>query len=118
MKKNWLTIIGIVFIVIGVVFGFAINGESFPQAEVLSMASVMFGAGLACANLWDKRNKEKKNWINILTLVLVGVGAFILGFFRVVEENTMTIIITTVIGLISIISGLVVTAITNKKLTE
>ena len=60
LKKNWLTIIGILFIVVGTAISYF---AKFPMADVSGFAVTMFGAGLATANLWNKRDKTAKTWL-------------------------------------------------------
>ena len=112
MKKNWLTIIGILFIVVGVVISYF---AKFSTADVTGFAVTMFGAGLATANLWDKRDKTVKTWLSVVSIVCVGVGAFIIGFGGIISENLMTTIITSVLGLVAIIAGLIIPAVAKKK---
>ena len=112
MKKNWLTIIGILFIVVGTAISYF---AKWSLADVSGFAVTMFGAGLSTANLWDKRDKTAKTWLCVLSLVLVGVGAFIIGFGGVVAESLVTTIIASVFGFVSIIAGLIVSAVANKS---
>lgn len=111
MRKNLLTIIGIVIVVAGAAVSTFAN---FPLADITGLASVMFGAGLACAAIWNKRDKEKALWMSVLSIVLVAGGAFLLGFCGF-AESTMTTIITSVAGLVAIILGLVIQGIKAKK---
>ena len=112
MKKNWLTIIGIAFIVVGTVICYFAKWE---LADVSGFAITMFGAGLATANLWNKRNKDAKTWVSIVSLILVGVGAFVVGFGGIIAESLVTTIITSIFGFVAIIAGLIVSGIANKS---
>ena len=112
MKKNWLTVIGILFIVVGVAISYFAKWE---LADVSGFAVTMFGAGLMCANIWNKRDKTVKTWLSVLSLVLVGVGAFIIGFGGVVAESLVTTIVSSVFGFVAIIAGLIIPAIAKKK---
>lgn len=112
MKKNWLTIIGIFFIVVGVVISYFAKWE---LANVSGFAVTMFGAGLACANLWNKRDKTAKTWMSIVSLILIGVGAFAIGFGGIISETLMTTIISSVFGFVVIIAGLLVSVVANKS---
>lgn len=112
MKKNWLTIIGILFIVVGVVISYLAKWE---LADVSGFAVTMFGAGLASANLWNKRSATVKTWVSVLSLVLVGVGAFIVGFGGIIAESLMTTIISSVFGFVVIIAGLIVPNMIKSK---
>lgn len=111
-----LSVIGIIFIIIGAIVGAIFN--DFEVAVMCSFASVMFGAGLACAGLWDKRKPGTKNWVTILCIVLLGLGSFILGFTGQIEENKVVMIITYVVAIAMIISGLIIPAIKNKMITK
>lgn len=112
MKKNWLTIIGVLLIVVGTVICYL---AKWQMADVAGFAVTMFGSGLATANLWDKRDKTAKTWLSVLSLVLVGVGAFVTGFGGILAESLVTTIITSVFGFVAIIAGLIVSAIANKS---
>lgn len=111
MKKNWMTIVGVLLIVVGACISYFAKWE---LADVSGFAVTMFGAGLATANLWNKRNPESKTWLCVLSLVLVGVGAFIIGFGGSIAESLVTTIISSVFGFIAIIAGLIVSAVANK----
>jgi uncharacterized protein YjeT (DUF2065 family) len=112
MKKNWLTIIGILFIVIGTVISYFAKWE---LADVSGFAVTMFGAGLASANLWNKRKEDAKTYLCIISLALVGVGAFIAGFTGLIAESTMTTIMASIFGFVMIIAGLIVSAVNKTK---
>ena len=111
MKKNWLTVIGILFVIVGVAISYFAKWE---VADVLGFASTMFGAGLMCADLWNKRDKTAKTWLSIVSLVLVGVGCFIIGFGGVIAESLVATIITTVFGFVALIAGLIIPAVAKK----
>lgn len=112
MRKNWFTVIGILFIAVGVAFSYFTKWE---LSNLLGFASTMFGAGLATANLWDKRDRTAKTWMAVLSLVLVGVGAFTVGFGGVIAESTVATIISGVFGFIAIVAGLIVSAVADKS---
>ena len=112
MKKNWMTIIGILFIVVGTAISYFAKWE---LADVSGFAITMFGAGLATANLWNKRDKATKTWLSVLSLVLVGGGAFVVGFGGVIAESMVTTIIASVFGFVAIIAGLIVSGVANKS---
>lgn len=103
-----MTIIGILFIVIGTVI---CRFAKWELADVSGFAVTMFGSGLATANLWNKREKATKTWVSMLSIALVGVGAFVLGFGGVVTESLVTTIITNVFGFGGIVAGLIVSAV-------
>lgn len=111
MKKNFFLIAAIILIVAGVVVSYLGN---FALADISGFAVTMFGAGLAAATLWGKRDTAKKLWVSVVGLVLIGAGAFALGFLGF-AENTMTMIISSVFGLVAIIAGLIITASKGKN---
>ena len=88
MKNKILIIIGVVLIVAGAALSYF---AGFAMADVTGFAVSMFGAGVAAAGFWEKR--KKTDVLSILTVVCIGVGAFLLGFGGFVE-STMTTIIT------------------------
>lgn len=113
MKKRVLLIIGLIVLIAGVIIS---NFAKFPLADVLGYAITMFGAGLAVAGMYEKRNPAVKTWVVWLSIILVGLGAFVLGFVGVAEDTVKTII-TAVFGLVVIIAGLIVPVVIlkNKK---
>lgn len=116
MRKNTLLIIGLVFVIAGVAVAYFAN---FPQSDASGFAITMFGAGLATAQLWNKRDKTKKTWLALVSVLLLGVGAFLLGFGQF-SKDTMVTVISAVFGLVAIIGSLIVSAMQaqKEKLTE
>lgn len=111
MKKKILLIVGLIFILIGAAISYF---AGFELADVTGLAVTMFGAGVAVASFWEKRDTTKKTWLSVLGLVFISIGAFLLGFGGFVEA-TMTSIITGVFGLAAIIAGIIVTVISSKS---
>ena len=111
MKTKLFLIVSIALIVIGAVISYF---AKLPLAQTSGFAVTMFGAGLACAKLWSDRDKTAKSWLVILSMVLVGLGAFFAGLTGVITETQVTDIIGYVISLILIIAGIVTSAISNK----
>lgn len=111
MKKNILIILGIVFIVVGVAVAYFTN---FGLSDVTGFAVTMFGAGMATSQLWQKRDKSKKTWLAVMSVILVGAGAFVLGLGQFTQE-TMVTIISSIFGLAAIIGGLIVAVIQAKS---
>ena len=112
MKKNWFTIIVLVLIVAGAAVSYF---AKFAQADVAGFAVSMFGAGLAAAGFWNKR--EKTDVLSVVTVICLGSGAFLLGFGGF-AESTMTTIISGVIGLVAIIAGIITGLVPAKKPEE
>jgi uncharacterized membrane protein YhaH (DUF805 family) len=114
MKKKFLLISGLVLVVAGVVFGYLAN---FAMSDIISFSVTMFGAGLAAAAMYEKRDVSKSPWFCVLCIALVGIGAMGLGFAGFAEK-TMTSVITSVFSVITIIAGIVVSVITSTKKSE
>ena len=110
MKNRILLIVGLLLVVVGVVFAQVAN---FSLADVTAFAIVMFGAGLASADMYNKRDTNKHAWQVIVSIVLIGVGAFLLGFGGFVEKQ-MTMIITSVFGIVSVIAGVIISFVMPK----
>ena len=111
MKKKLFLVIACLFIVAGLAISYVCK---FPAADVTGFAVTMFGAGLACASLWEKRDKEQKSWLCVLGVVLFGVGSFICGFGGMIE-STFTSLVTCALGVIGIIAGIILSSINVKK---
>ena len=109
MKKRVLLIIGLIVLIAGVIIS---NFAKFPLADVLGYA--ITGAGLAVAGMYEKRDPAVKTWVVWLSIILVGLGAFVLGFAGVAEDTVKTII-TAVFGLVVIIAGLIVPVVIPKN---
>lgn len=110
MKKNSMILTGIALIVIGTIVSYFAN---FKLADTSAFAVVMFGAGISCAGIWTKREKGSRTWAQVISLALLGIGAFVLGCAGF-AENTMTTIISSVFGVIAIIASLVLPIIRQK----
>lgn len=112
MNKNILTVIGIVLAVVGAVVGSFIG---FEAGQLTAFAVTMFGAGLAVANMWKGRKEETKTWLAVLSMALIGVGAFIAGITGIVSETQLTSVIGYAISIALVIGG-IITSIVQKKL--
>ena len=109
MRKNILLIIGLVFVIAGAAMAYFAN---FPQADAAGFAVTMFGAGLATAQIWNKRDKTKKTWLALLSVfLLLGFGQF--------SQDTMVTVISAAFGLAAIIGSLIISVVqTKEKLIE
>lgn len=117
MKKNIFLIIGIILVVAGCILG---TFAKFPASDIVGFAVTMFGAGVAAWQMWskrDKRDKSKQTWLSVLSIVLVAAGAFLLGFGGF-SQDTMTMIITAVCGLVAVIAGLIASGVQRQKTQE
>jgi len=112
MNKNILTVIGIVLAVVGAVVGSFIG---FEAGQLTAFAVTMFGAGLAVANMWKGCKEGTKTWLAVLSMALIGVGAFIAGITGIVSETQLTSVIGYAISIALVIGG-IITSIVQKKL--
>lgn len=110
MRKNILLIIGVILVVAGCILGTFAN---FPASDIVGFAVTMLGAGVAAWQMWSKRDKSKQTWLSVLSIVLVAAGAFLLGFGGF-SQDTMTMIITAVCGLVAVIAGLIASGVQRK----
>lgn len=115
MKNKLFLIVSIAFIIVGAIIG---HFAKFPLAQMSGFAVTMFGAGLAVGKLWNDRDKTAKSWLVILSMVLVGLGAFVAGLTGVITEAQVTAIIGYVFSLILIIAGIVTSVIANKTVKK
>ena len=115
MKTKLFLIVSIALIVIGAVISYF---AKFPLAQMSGFAVTMFGAGLAVGKLWNDRDKTAKSWMVILSMALVGLGAFVAGLTGVITEAQVTAIIGYVFSLILIIAGSVTSGIANEAVKK
>lgn len=115
MKNKLFLIVSIAFIIIGAIISYF---AKLPLAQVSGFAVTMFGAGLAVGKLWNDREKTAKGWLVVLSMVLVGLGAFIAGLTGVITEAQVTAIIGYVFSLILIIAGIITSVVANKAITK
>ncbi len=111
MKKNFILVLAIFMIIIGICFCYFAKWE---LADIEGFALTMFGSGLAASAMWNKRDPNKKIYISIVGIVLIGAGGFILGFGGF-DKGTLSVIISSVFGLVAIIAGLIITAMQAKN---
>lgn len=98
------TWIGIILVVAGAIVS-VFAGVS--QAEIIGIATAMVGAGVLCTNIVKKAKSENKNMVLVyISMGLIAVGAFLTSLLGM-HENTVTQIIVTAIGLVTLIVGLV-----------
>lgn len=104
MKKKTIAIIAIVFIIAGTVCGYFAKND---MTALGAFAVTMFGAGVACAAMWEGRKPDASKKVVIATIVMVGLGSFLAGFTGIVSESEVTTVIGLVTSLILIISGII-----------
>lgn len=97
-------VLKIIFICL-VVLGAALAAfTDVPIAEYSGIALAFVGAALACISTWNK--SEKKDWKVIVSIVLIAVGSFALGFAGVAGD-AITRIIAAVGGVVLLIFGII-----------
>lgn len=103
-------IIGLVCIVVGAVISAIFN---YTVADLVGIAVAFLGAGIEAISVY--KSAENKDWKLVLAIVLMAVGGLCCAFAGIAEA-TITQIITTVAGLVILITGLFTSifAITNK----
>lgn len=75
-----------------------------PIAEFCGLAVACASAGALCFATWNK--SEKKDWKVIVSIVLIAVGAFALGFVGVAGD-AISKIIAAVGGVVLLIFGII-----------
>lgn len=108
-----VSVIGIVMIMLGAILEALFAGITI--AECITFGLIMFGAGLACSDLWKKQKDTMPLWLRILSVALLGVGSFILGFMGQITEDQVKLIITYSVTIAMIITGLLIPVFNKKK---
>lgn len=72
--------------------------------DIVALAVSFGSAGALCATTFN--NSEKKDWKTYVSIILIAVGAFGLGFCGVTTE-VISKVISAVAGLIAVILGII-----------
>lgn len=112
MKNKIFLIVSLACIVVGAVIGYFAQME---VAKLTAFAVTMFGAGLAVAKLWNNKKEGANKVLVILSMVFVGLGAFLAGLTGSITETQITTIIGYVFSLILIVAGIITSVVANKK---
>lgn len=112
MKNKIFLAISLALIAVGAVISYF---AKFEVAQISGFAVTMFGAGLACAQLWTSRKEGAKTPLVILSIALIGVGAFLAGFTQIISESQVTTIIGLIFSLILIVAGIITSVVTNAE---
>lgn len=107
MKKNIWLWIGIGLLVVGTVV--ACFTDILNDIPALAVAA--FGLGSIIVSVWNK--SEKKDWVTILAIVCVSVGAFCCAFVGLAQD-TMTKVIAAVSALVMLLIGILTPVIKSK----
>lgn len=106
--KNILIWIGVAFIIAATIIG------QFTGIEVAMWIELAgFAVGLAACIVGIYKKAEKKDWKLFASIIGIVVGAILLAFAGVAKE-TITSLISLVVGIVALIAGLLPT-ILNKK---
>lgn len=105
MNEKVSRIVCTLLIVVGVVFGYFAD---FATGQLVGFAVTMFGVGVAISKMWKERNPEKPDWLSIVTMAVIGVGALISGFTNVLTEDSLSSLISNVIAILMIVFGTLV----------
>lgn len=108
MKKNVLTIIGLILLIAGS----AVACFTEIAGDVPALAVASFGLGLLVVSTVKKA--EKKDWKLYLSIVFVCIGGFMCALAGL-AESTMTQIITLVISFVTLVIGLVIPKLLSKN---
>jgi heme A synthase len=111
MKNNIFLIVSVATILLGSAISYF---AGIPEVQLVGFAVTMLGAGLLVANIWKERKPTAKGWLIVLSLILVGLGAFIAGVTGVLSEDQVKSIIGYTLALIMLIAGIITQAIANK----
>ena len=106
MKNKVITILSIVFIILGSAVGAFIK---IPEAQLAGFAVTMLGAGVLASRLWKESGKEKGvvSYLTLASIALIGIGAFVAGITGAISETQLTSVIGYVFALVLIVTGLV-----------
>lgn len=83
-----------------------------PLAEYTGIALAFVSAAIACMSVYNK--SEKKDWKVVVSIVLIALGAFVLGFAGVAGD-AISKIIAAVGGVVLLIFGLIASIKAEKK---
>lgn len=101
MKKNIFLWIGLALLVAGTIFACFTNIVN----DIPALAVAAFGLGTIVVSIWNK--SEKKDWVTIVAICCVSVGAFCCAICGLAQE-TMTKLISGIIAVVMLIIGIVV----------
>lgn len=107
--KNIFIYVGLALIIAGAAIG---NFTGIPAANWIELAG--FAAGLATCAVSIVAKSEKKDWKLWLSLVSVSVGTILLVWAGI-SESVIASVISAVIGLVILVTGLLPVLLTKKK---
>lgn len=101
MKKQTFLFIGLGLLILGSIFACFTNFVS----DIPALAIAAFGLGTLIVSIYQKA--EKKDWVTLLSIIFVAVGAFCCAIAALSQE-TMTKVIASVIALVTLLVGIFV----------
>lgn len=107
--KNIFIYVGLALIIVGAAIG---NFTGIPVANWIELAG--FAAGLASCVVGIVQKTEKKDWKLYLSLIAICIGTILL-IWAGIAESTVTSLITAVIGLVVLVTGLLPALLAKKK---
>lgn len=94
-----------IILVVLMVIGASVSYFSdIALVDYIGLAVEFGSAGALCASIRNK--SEKKDWKVNVSMICIGISSFCLGFIGVTTD-TMSQVITAVVGLLALILGLV-----------
>lgn len=108
MNKVW-KIIFVCMVVAGACFAYFTD---VPVLEYSGIAVVFVSAAMACVTTYKK--SEKKDWKVVVSIVLIALGSFMLGFAGVAGD-AISKLIAAVGGVLLLIFGIVASIKLEKK---
>lgn len=108
MKKRFL----IVFVVLMIAGAIVSAFSDVPEVDAVGLAVTFGSAGALCATTINK--SEKKDWKTYVSLILLAIGCFGLGFLGVATD-IMSAAISGIAGIIAIILGIITSPLFKQK---
>jgi len=107
--KNIFIYVGLALIIAGAVIG---NFTGVAAASWIELAGFAFGLASCIAGIVNKA--EKKDWKLYVSLFAISIGTILLVWAGIAQE-TITSLITAVIGLVVLVTGLLPVLFAKKK---
>lgn len=114
MNKKIL-IVDIVLFVVGTIVSYFAQLE---LVQILAYLLQMYSAGSALYEIWQTKKPQSKSWVMILSLILLGLAAFLAGMFRLITADDAKQLVTLVFAVILFIAGLLTQVIEKKIISK
>ena len=106
--KSFAKILGIVCLIGGSALA---AFTAIPIADYIGIGVAALGLALLIGSTWKKA--EKKTWKEIVAIILFAVAGFLCGFAGI-ADTVFTQVATAIFGIVSLVAGLIVSAIKKK----